>query len=88
MQLCYLKTIPYLSMNYHMINFDLSITDIDLLPFDDAMITNYIFLLPELSKTGYVNVPKNTSYYVIDSEWNELDKLNIFVPPTSPECNY
>ena len=88
MQLCYMKSIQSLSMNFHMINFDLSVTDLDLLPFDDSMITNYLLLLPELSKTGYVNVPKNASYYVIDSEWNELDSSNMFVQPKSPECTY
>ena len=63
-------------------------TDFDLLPFEDKMITNYILLLPELSKIGYFHLQKNASYYVIDSEWNELDKANNFMPPKSPECKY
>ena len=75
-------------MNYHAINFDMSLTDFDLLPFDDTMITNYLLLLPELSKIGYIHLQTNASYYVIDSEWNELDKSNIFVPPKSPDCKY
>ena len=87
-QLCQMKSIPSLSMNYHTINFDLSLTEFDLLPFEDKMITNYLLLLPELSKIGYIHVQKNASYYIIDSEWNELDKSNSFIPPKSPECNY
>ena len=87
-QLCQMKSISCLSMNYHLTNLDLSLTDFDLLPFEDKMITNYILLLPELSKIGYFHLQKNASYYVIDSEWNELDKANNFMPPKSPECKY
>ena len=87
-QLCQMKSISCLSMNYHVTNLDLSLTDFDLLPFEDKMITNYILLLPELSKIGYFHLQKNASYYVIDSEWNELDKANNFMPPKSPECKY
>ena len=87
-QFSYMKTIHSLSMNYHAINFDLSLTDFDLLPFKDAMITNYLLLLPELSKTGYIHTQQNSYYYVIDSEWNELDKSTNLVPPKSPECKY
>ena len=85
-QLCHMKSISSLSMNYHATKLDLSLTDFDLLPFEDKMITNYLLLLPELSKIGYINVQKNASYYVIDSEWNELDKSNSFMPPKSTEC--
>ena len=87
-QWCYMKTIHSLSMNCHAINLDLSLTDFDLLPFKDAMITNYLLLLPELSKTGYIHTQQNSYYYVIDSEWNELDKSTNLVPPKSPECKY
>ena len=87
-QFSYMKTIHSLSMNYHAINFDLSLTDFDLLPFEDKMITNYLLLLPELSKIGCINVQKIASYYVINPEWNEFDESNNFMPPKSPEYKY
>ena len=82
------KTVLSLSMNYHRVNLDLSLTDLDLIPFHEDNIINYLLLLPELGKDGYINVEQNASYYVIDSEWNELGKCNNLYPPKSPECTY
>ena len=86
-QLKYYKTLSELSMTYHKVLFDLSLTDLELLPFEEDAIDNYLLLLPELGKDGYINVEQNASYYMIDSEWNELnEKKNI--PPKSPGCTY
>ena len=55
-------------MNYHGVNYNLSLTDFDLLNVDESNIYNYLRLLPELGKEGYINVERNSSYYIIDSE--------------------
>ena len=59
-------------MHFHKVKMNLVLTDSELQPFDECYISNYILLLPELDKEGYINIQGNGSYYVIDSEWNEL----------------
>ena len=87
-QLKYYKTLSEISMTYHKILFDLSFTDLELLPFEEDTIENYLLLLPELGKDGYINAEENASYYIIDSEWNELNEQNNLIPPKSPGCIY
>ena len=84
----YFKNILSLSMNFHKVKIDLSITDSDLQPFDESYISSYLLLLPELDKEGHINLQENMSYYIIDSDWNELDYHNLFPPPRSPRCKY
>ena len=67
---------------------NLSINDLELLPFKEDTIKNYLLLLPELGKDGYISIEKNASYYIIDSEWNELNDSNNFMPPKTPGCIY
>ena len=45
----------------------------------EESISKYIFLLPKLGELGYVNNQNTNSYYIIDSEWNELNKNVVFV---------
>ena len=88
MQLKYYKTLSELSMTYHKVILDLSLIDLHLLPFEEDTIQHYLLQLLELGKYGYINEEQNASYYVIDSEWNELNKRNDFMPPKSPGCIY
>ena len=88
MQLKYYKTLSEISVTYHKVILDLSLSDLHLLPFEEDTIQNYLLLLPELGKDGYINEEQNASYYVIDSEWNELNERNDFMPPKSPGCIY
>ena len=68
-------------MNYHGVNYNLSLTDFDLLNVDESNIYNYLRLLPELGKEGYINVERNSSYYIFHSEWDELGDGNNFYAP-------
>ena len=54
---------------------------------DEDNISNYILLLPELGKNGYIQSEQYSSYYVIDSEWNELNCNMEFIKPRAPNCN-
>ena len=84
----YFKTISPLSMHFHKVKMNLVLTDSELQPFDECYISNYILLLPELDKEGYINIQGNGSYYVIDSEWNELGCDMKLISPKSPNCIY
>ena len=82
------KTWQQLSMNFHKVTMDLSRTDLDLYDIDKKKISNYVLLLPELEKSGFIHQQMYSSYYVIDSEWNELDSNMKFIKPRAPYCNY
>ena len=88
MKLNYYITLTDLSMTYYKVLLDLSVTDLELLPFKEDTIKNYLLLLPELGKDGYISIEKNASYHIIDSEWNELNDSNTFMPPKTPGCIY
>ena len=45
-------------------------------------------MLPELGKHGYNTIEQSASYYIIDSEWNELNDNGSFIAPKSPMCLY
>ena len=80
--------IPALSMHFHDIILNLSINKLDLKEVRKSVITDYILALPELRIDGYMNEQCGCSYYVIDSNWNELDQHMQFNKPKSPECKY
>ena len=82
------KAVITSSMNYHKVDLDLSLTDLDLLNLYTSNTRNYLLLLPEWYKDGYINVESISAYYIIDSEWNELDNMNNLYIPKSPECKY
>ena len=82
------KNISSLTMNFHQVEINLALTDSELQPFDESFISNYLLLLPELDKEGYINLQGNGSYYIIDSDWNELDSHVLLSPPKSPKCKY
>jgi len=87
-QIQHFKKISSLSMDFHKVEIDSSMTDTELQPFDENCISNYLLLLPELDKDGYINLEGNGSYYIIDSDWNELDCHILLSPPKSPNCKY
>ena len=67
---------------------DFSKTDLDLTEFDVKQISNFLLLLPELSLDGYIKIQNYSCYYVIDSEWKELNDEMELVKPKSPNCKY
>ena len=82
------KILSTLSIHYFKVSMDLSKTDLDLIPFDKNDIVKYILLLPEINEYGYMTKDQSASYYVIDSDWNELNQYMEFMKPYSPNCNY
>ena len=55
---------------------------------DTTTISNYLLLLPELGEHGYTPVDIPSVYYIIDSQWKELDQYMYLKSPTSPGCCY
>ena len=84
----FLKSINSLAMNFHQVILNDKKTDEELKQVDDRTFTRYILLLPELSKLGYYTISGYGSYYIIDSEWNELSHDMKFVTPKAPYCKY
>ena len=44
--------------------------------------------LPQINTSGYIFNNELSTYYVIDSEWNELNENGEFKSPTTPGCTY
>jgi len=84
----YVTTIKSLEMNFHTVKMNVVLTDADFAEIEEMKITKYILLLPKLGDLGYANNEEASLYYVIDSEWNELNENMHFSRPTSPGCKY
>ena len=68
---------------------DFSNTDLNLTSFDKKMVSNYLLLFPEIDENGFdINKENSSYYYVIDSDWKELNDEMEFVKPLIPRCNY
>ena len=62
--------------------------DDELCKVDTATISNYALLSPALGEYGYTNIDKLSLYYIIESEWKDLDRYIQFNLPKSPGCSY
>ena len=84
----YSNRIESLNMVFHTVQMNEQSTDKQLVKLDESMFTKYMLLLPKLGEFGYTNNQSPLLYYVIDSEWNELDEEYQFNRPKSPGCKY
>ena len=55
---------------------------------DTTTFSNYVLLLPEFREHGYTTIHTPSLYYIIDSEWKELDQDMQLKITTSPRCCY
>ena len=67
---------------------DMIITDSSLYRFAVSDIKNFTLALPYIGTSGYQANNKSSMYYIIDSEWNELNENEEFQAPTTPGCTY
>ena len=77
-----------LSMHFHKMKMDLSLTKFDLVSINESEINCYLLLLPEVNINGFHNIECISFFYVIDSNWNELDDEMNMKKPMSPGCKY
>ena len=63
-------------------------TKLDLISFNQDEIQSYIMVLPGLSIFGYIYIEYKSVYYLIDSNWNEIDDNMKMQTPNSPGCKY
>ena len=82
------KKIDILSICFHNIAVDMNMTDYSLECFRKEIINQFILLLPEMETSGYKAGGNMCMYYVINSEWNELDENLVFSTPRTPGCIY
>ena len=84
----YVSSIPTLSMHFHEMKMDLSMSKKDLASFKADDIDSFLLLLPQVTLKGFINVESMSLYYVIDSNWNELDEELNLSKPKSPGSKY
>ena len=77
-----------LSMHFHKMIMDLSLTKFDLVSLKVGDILCYLFLLPQVNINGFHNIECHSLFYVIDSNWQELDDQMKMRRPMSPGCKY
>ena len=77
-----------LSMNFHKLRVDMTITDSSLYRFAVSDIKIFILALPYIGTSGYQANNKSSMYYIIDSEWNELNENDELQAPSTPGCTY
>ena len=75
-------------MVYHNGVIAMSKTEEEFCKVDTTVISNYVLLLPELGEYGYTKIDTLSLYYIIDSEWKELDQMMQLKIPSSPGCSY
>ena len=63
-------------------------TELDLMSFNQDKTQSYMMVLPKLNIFGYIPIEFKSLYYVIDSDWNEMDDNMKMETPKSPECKY
>ena len=83
-----LKSCDSLRMHFHTLELNDEMTDVELNILHLESIRRYVLFLPELTEMGYSHISNYGSYYVIDSDWNELDIELKFLPPKAPNCSY
>ena len=77
-----------LSMNFHKLSVDMTINDFSLKTFTVSDITDFILALLRIDTSGYQANSPSPMYYVIDSEWNELNENDELEAPNMPGCRY
>ena len=68
----------------------MTITDFSLKQFGVSDIKNFLMALPKIGISGYRYQLSNQSslYYIIDSEWNELNENDELKAPGIPGCTF
>ena len=77
-------------INFHKLVVDMTITDFSLKKFGVSDIKNFLMALPKIGISGYRYQFSNQSslYYIIDSEWNELNENDELKAPGIPGCTF
>ena len=85
-----LKEMKSISMCFFNVSCDFNYDDMHITILKSSDITHFLLLLPELDNDGYQTEATDdiNAYYIIDSEWNELDENLNFVKPKCPNVIY
>ena len=83
-----METIHSLSMTFHCVSIDKERTDLNLDSVNEAEIIIFMLLLPKIGTSGYIIDQDRPTYYIVNSEWQELGQSDIFSTPRSPGCIY
>ena len=75
-------------MTFHCVSIDKERTDLNLDSVNEAEIIFFMLLLPKIETSGYIINQDRPSYYIVNSEWQELGQSDIFLTPRSPGCVY
>ena len=75
-------------INFHKLVVDMTITDFSLKTFGVSDIKNFLMALPKIGISGYQVSNQSSLYYIIDSEWNELNENDELKAPGIPGCTF
>ena len=84
----YFEPIESLDIYFHNIEVDMKVTDFSMKHLIKASINRFMLLLPKIATSGCNMIEELSLYYIIDSEWNELDEKYLFKKPQTPGCIY
>ena len=63
-------------MNHHNIEIECEKTEMELDDLDEHNIDNYLLCLPIKKEQGKIDFESNYKYYIIESNWLELNRYN------------
>ena len=81
-------TTKMISIQFNEMKIDVSMTKVYLIAFNIGGIQRYMVVLLELSTYGYKSIDCKLVYYVIDSDWIEMDDKMKMRTHISPGCKY
>ena len=86
--LTYVTNISDLSMSFHKVSLDENATEFDIDVVEQSEFIRYIILLPKMDDSWNTFKYTENVYYIIDSDWCELDIDMQWRKPKSPKCKY
>lgn len=86
--LTYVTNISDLSMSFHKVSLDEKATEFDIDVIEHNEFIRYIILLPKMDDSWNTFKYTENVYYIIDSDWCELDIDMQWRKPRSPKCKY
>ena len=75
-------------MSFHKVSLDEKATEFDIDVVEQSEFIRYIILLPRMDDSWNTFKYTENVYYIIDSDWCELDIDMQWRKPRSPKCKY
>ena len=87
-KLAYVVDLPDLSTSFHKVSLDKQATDFDIDVMKHSDFFTYILLLPKMDHSWNRSEYTENLYYIIDSNWCEIEMKMQWRYPRSHKCKY